>query len=267
MAASGRILIVDNNASAAEALSLALGVCHEVENAGAGALRTISGRPPDLALVDYRLPDKSGPDLLRSTEEAWPSVFVILMTAVGSEGVSGESSRSRARDQLRKPLVPPGLLSRFEKLLATRQKMCELRSSILPDDQPFRPSSGDGSRAANLQRAITFIDEHLETPLKLGDVAREAGMSKSRFCRAFKEFTGVTFREHVGRRRVVRAANLLRDKLPLLLPPQPLMPSGLLDPARLVRHLGRLGMLPHFVQGLHRQEGNPSQQEGQKTRA
>jgi CheY-like chemotaxis protein len=263
MQTSGCILIVDKNASAAEAIRLALGVCREMEGAGTGGLRTISGRPPDLALVDYRLPDKAAPDPSRFTEEKRPSVSVILLAAVGSEEVREESSRPGGRDHARRPPAPPEPVARVQNLAPARQRMGELRSPVFPDDLRPRPASGDGSRAASLQRAIAFIDEHLETPLKLIDVAREAGMSESRFCRAFKEFTGVTFREHVGRRRVVRAADLLRNRIPLLLPPQPLTASRLLDRARLIRHLGRLGMLPHFVPGPHPQETIQGREESQ----
>jgi AraC-like DNA-binding protein len=68
------------------------------------------------------------------------------------------------------------------------------------------------SHDVGVQRAIAFIDRQLHSEITLDQVAREAGMSKFRFCRNFKDVTGFTFREFLARRRIARAIELFRDK-------------------------------------------------------
>jgi len=55
------------------------------------------------------------------------------------------------------------------------------------------------------------MEAHLDSPLSLYQVAREAGMSKFHFCRRFVACTGLNFREYLTRRRIARAKELLRD--------------------------------------------------------
>ncbi|MEM9236373.1 MAG: helix-turn-helix domain-containing protein [Verrucomicrobiota bacterium] len=60
----------------------------------------------------------------------------------------------------------------------------------------------EGSEPAAIGKARKFIHEHLDSPLPLGTVAREAGLSESHFCRLFKEATGLTLTDYVNRCRV-----------------------------------------------------------------
>ncbi|MFC7339575.1 helix-turn-helix domain-containing protein [Haloferula chungangensis] len=60
----------------------------------------------------------------------------------------------------------------------------------------------EGSEPAAIAKARKYIHEHLDSPLPLGSVAREAGLSESHFCRLFKEATGLTLTDYVNRCRV-----------------------------------------------------------------
>ena len=57
---------------------------------------------------------------------------------------------------------------------------------------------------------IDYIEEHLDEPLKLERLARVAAFSPFHFHRLFKDATGETLREFVGRVRLERAAKLIR---------------------------------------------------------
>ncbi len=215
MAASSRILIVDDDQNVVEALCTALAGSYEVLSfhTGSPALEFLAKQTVDLVLLDYLLPDVSGLTLLRAIKNLSPSVLVILMTGFGSEDVSVESFRGGARDYVRKPFKLPDLLARIQLLLGARQRCTEPRAPVLLEAAPSPASAPThGPQTPNIQRAIAFIEEHLDAPLTLGQVSREAGMSKFHFCRVFKATTGVTFREYLGRCRVRRAAELLRDK-------------------------------------------------------
>lgn len=60
----------------------------------------------------------------------------------------------------------------------------------------------EGKEPAAIAKARRYVHSHLSEPLPLGEVAREAGLSESHFCRVFKEATGLTLTEYVGRCRI-----------------------------------------------------------------
>lgn len=62
-------------------------------------------------------------------------------------------------------------------------------------------SKDDGSPPP-VQKALNYIERHLDEHLGLDDVATVSGLSVSQFCKVFKEATGTTFTEYVNRRRV-----------------------------------------------------------------
>ena len=60
----------------------------------------------------------------------------------------------------------------------------------------------EGSEPAAIAKARKFIHAHLDQPLPLGLVARQAGLSESHFCRLFKESAGLTLTDYVNRCRI-----------------------------------------------------------------
>ncbi len=60
----------------------------------------------------------------------------------------------------------------------------------------------DGGEPAAIAKARDFIENNLTEPLPLADVAQKAGLSKSHFCRVFRDATGLTFTDYVNRRRI-----------------------------------------------------------------
>ena len=62
---------------------------------------------------------------------------------------------------------------------------------------------------ARLNRVINYIDEHLDEPLSLQELAQVAAFSPFHFHRIFKALTGETLGAFVWRLRLERAANLL----------------------------------------------------------
>jgi two-component system response regulator YesN len=207
-ATSGRILVVDDEPPVLEALSAALDPPYEVVTARTGhaALAAAERQSPDLALLDYLLPDVSGLVVLDALRRRFPCPAVILMTGHGSEDVSVAAFRSGVHDYLKKPIRLPDLIARVGAVLGTPRKAGELESTAGPVS-----SSDEGPRDGVTQRAMAYIETHLDKHLTLAQVAGEAGMSKFHFCRHFKADVGLTFREFLARRRIAKAAALLRQ--------------------------------------------------------
>ncbi|NAX34964.1 response regulator, partial [Vibrio sp. V29_P1S30P107] len=70
---------------------------------GRDAIESLNQRKPDLILLDLRLPDMTGMDVLRAVKERSPDVPVIFMTAHGSIDTAVEAMRYGAQDFLIKP--------------------------------------------------------------------------------------------------------------------------------------------------------------------
>lgn len=63
----------------------------------------------------------------------------------------------------------------------------------------------------HLRRARDHADRHFTEPLDLDTLASIAGLSKFHFQRLFKQTYGATPAEHLSRRRIERAQDLLRS--------------------------------------------------------
>jgi DNA-binding NtrC family response regulator len=68
------------------------------------AARRAADDPPDVVLLDLRLPDGSGLDLVPVLVAADPDVVVIMMTAYGSVADAVRAMQAGARDYVQKPL-------------------------------------------------------------------------------------------------------------------------------------------------------------------
>lgn len=85
-----RVVIVDDHAMVRESIALALGRSPELDVVGAAASvregrALVQELSPDVAVVDYGLPDGTGIELARSIHEGVPPARTIVLTA--SEGV------------------------------------------------------------------------------------------------------------------------------------------------------------------------------------
>jgi AraC family transcriptional regulator len=90
---------------------------------------------------------------------------------------------------------------------------------------------------AKLRRVRDFVEDHLEAPLALRDLAASVGLSSFHFARAFKRATGFTPHRWVTDRRVERASRLLSESdLPIR---EVAFSVGLASQSHLTRVFGR----------------------------
>ena len=86
----------------------------------ASARERFASTPPDAVLLDLRLPDGNGMDLLRDFQEADPDLVTIILTALGDIATAVEAMKAGAYHFIEKPPKP-------EELLATLAKGLEVR--------------------------------------------------------------------------------------------------------------------------------------------
>ncbi len=102
-----RVLIVDDEPVARELLSEFLTVKgYKVLTASDGkeALRRVKQDRPHLILLDVRMPEMNGLDVLRQVREIDHEVGVIMVTAVNEEETGRQALKLGAFDYITKPL-------------------------------------------------------------------------------------------------------------------------------------------------------------------
>ncbi|GAA4466575.1 response regulator transcription factor [Novipirellula rosea] len=110
------ILLVDDTLVLRERLSLAMqqrGFRVEMAADFDQAVEVFSQRPTDLAVLDLRMPGKSGLELLRKLLQMKPSTRVILLSGFGSIPASIDAVRAGAVNFLSKPADADDILSAF----------------------------------------------------------------------------------------------------------------------------------------------------------
>ena len=116
----GTVLIVDDEkqlASFLERLLVNKGFDVHVAQTAAEARRKMGSCFPDVALMDLRLPDADGMELMSSLIKEHPDTSFIVMTAYGSIKSAVESTRLGAVDYLTKPFEPEELILTIENTM------------------------------------------------------------------------------------------------------------------------------------------------------
>jgi NtrC-family two-component system response regulator AlgB len=131
-----RILIVDDEPNIRRTLAVALeAMGHEVEEADAPAkaLAIIGRRPCDVALIDVRLGEQSGLDLIEPLLAQLPSLTVVVITAYASVDIAVEAMRRGAFDFLPKPFTPAqvrAVLERVARVRGLRDRVADLEELV-----------------------------------------------------------------------------------------------------------------------------------------
>ena len=211
LAANGRvrplqqILVVDDDATFHEGLTFLLRADYDVRHAttAADALASLRRDAVDLVILDHRLPDRTGLDLLPELMAIRASLPVIMMTGYGSEWICAAAFKLGVADYLQKPVSAVELVGAVRRILRAGPRAsdpaCETAISVGSEAAPTSP----------VQRAMGLIQECYWDHLSLSALARHVGMSKYCLSRRFHESLGVTFRDYLLRVRLERAKSLL----------------------------------------------------------
>ena len=100
------ILVVDDEKELCRVLYYGLGNRpYKVSTATTGneALIKVKKHPPKLVVLDMKLPDMDGLEVLRSIKEINPEITVVILTAYGTQELRKEARALGAHDFLSKP--------------------------------------------------------------------------------------------------------------------------------------------------------------------
>jgi len=121
--------------------------------------------------------------------------FNEILGALGRKSLSDSAVAHLKKAYLNTRSVDPKRYKSMVTLLQTfAEQLSEHAESLAIIDEGSEPSA--------IARARKFIHSNVDQPLPLGQVAREAGLSESHFCRLFKDSTGLTLTDYVNRCRI-----------------------------------------------------------------
>ena len=149
---------------------------------GQEAIAQMQVRRADLVMVDLRMPDVGGLDVLRAIRETDPHCQAVLMTGFASVDTAVEAIKLGATDYLSKPLD----FARLEQLLTGVREELERRRSLLSMEGDlarrleFAGMIGRGPVMQELFGMIRRLAPHVRTALITG----ETGTGKELVARA-----------------------------------------------------------------------------------
>src|SRR4030043_1808418 len=119
------ILIVDDDKSIRYSLKRMLEENFSVITAqnGEEALDRVRENPPDLIIMDLKMPGRNGIDVLKEVKAIDPKSLVIMMTAYGTTETAIEAMKFGAFDYILKPFPIPQMKGLVEKALSLRRMM------------------------------------------------------------------------------------------------------------------------------------------------
>ncbi|HIP08015.1 MAG TPA: sigma-54-dependent Fis family transcriptional regulator [Mariprofundaceae bacterium] len=164
MKQSAYMLLVDDEEDLREVLQETLELAKHHVTTAANTMRAkdaMENAKFDVAVLDIRLPDGSGLELLKSLKESDPDIGVILITGYSEVETAIQAIELGADDFLKKPFEPSELVVRVEELLKKR--------ALKQENKELKKEISSGKSQHGLMGQCDAIKRLRDTALMLGD--------------------------------------------------------------------------------------------------
>jgi len=121
-----KVLIADDEVEFASTLVTRLQLRNfdtSMVTTGEEALKAVAKQQPDILLLDLKMPDLDGFEVLARLENNYPEMKVIILTGHGSFDVGHEGMKLGAYDYLMKPIDLKLLTQKIEEAYEERKRM------------------------------------------------------------------------------------------------------------------------------------------------
>lgn len=96
-----------------------------VVQSGIEGLKILEKEGFDLVLIDLKMPDMDGIEVLKRVKEGWPDTEVIIITGYGTVGSAVQAIKLGAFDYLEKPFTPEALLLVVSRAIERKRLILE----------------------------------------------------------------------------------------------------------------------------------------------
>ncbi len=185
----GRVLVVDDEKAIRWSLGEALrNEGYEVAEAedGKTGIKSFKDDPADIVILDLKLPDKSGLDILKTLKKEDPDLPVIMMTAYGEVDTAVEALKGGAYDFMLKPFQLEKMKVAIRHALETRQLKTELDGIREKDRENYNIKSFIG-KSAVMQEVFLTIRKIGESRASTILIQGESGTGKELVARAIHD--------------------------------------------------------------------------------
>jgi DNA-binding NtrC family response regulator len=204
-----KVVIIDDEASILDLMTkFCKGMGHEVVQCqtGTAGLNTIRETRPDLVIVDLRIGDIDGLEIIKQTRTESPNTAIIMVTGHGSVETAVEAMRLGAFDYLTKPFELTDLKRTMEHALGPRG--APTPGSYAPQAVPATPGLRVVGGSAVIQKILSIIQRVADndSPVLLEG---EFGVGKQLIARALHEGS----RRNAGPFKAIQCSALPQDLL------------------------------------------------------
>ena len=150
------------------------------------ALAMLQARLPDVVLTDFRMPHRSGIDLMREVQRIDPDIPVVLLTAHGDVALAVSAMREGVYDFLQKPADPDhmsAVLARAAERSGLKRQLRQLTSRLGADVKLERRLLGMSAAMAALRKSVGELAEYDRDVILFG----ESGTGKEVVARALHD--------------------------------------------------------------------------------
>ncbi|MBW8864463.1 MAG: sigma-54-dependent Fis family transcriptional regulator [Verrucomicrobia bacterium] len=155
----GKILIVDDEPELRMLLKSILETDFSVTDADSGAtlLKKFSEDAPDVILLDLKLPDANGLDLLPQIKKNWPDTEVIVLTGEATFEAAVQATKRGAYHFINKPFDTQALQVTIDRAIENRQQK-EENNSLRRAISTMSGGSAPVFQSAALQGVVRTIE-------------------------------------------------------------------------------------------------------------
>jgi len=209
-----KILVIDDERAICDGCGLVLsddGYAVDSCQLGRKGLDILLGGQYDVTLLDMKLPDIDGLEIIRALKREKPGIYVIVMTGYSSVENAVEAMKLGAFDYLSKPFTDDELLIAVEKAVENKRLKDENRylREQLVERVDFSDIVGENPQIRKLFEEITKVAPTDSTVLICG----ETGTGKELFAKAIHAHSKRADRAFIAVDCTTFAASLLESEL------------------------------------------------------
>jgi DNA-binding NtrC family response regulator len=209
-----QILVIDDEETIRNGCRLVLSDHgHHVECSATGGdgMRRMQVSQPDVVLLDLKLPDRDGLEMLASIKKDHPGIYVIVMTGYATVSTAVEAMKLGAFDYQAKPFSDDELILTVNRALENKQLVEENRflRKELTDLFHFRKIIGEHPRMLDVFDLISRVAPTDTTVLIYG----ESGSGKELIARAIHAYSPRAARQFVAVDCSSLASGILESEL------------------------------------------------------